>query len=478
MERIPSEGENEAYALFFHASPRPMYVFDLGTLAFIDVNEVALSMYGYTREEFLALTLLDIRPPEEIPVLLSCLKEAPEVDHVWRHRRKDGSEVLVEAGWSRFETQGRPAQMAILTDVTEREKALGRVAASEAEFRGAVEAVLDGFAVLSAVRDPRGRLIDFRFDDANDAACELFGLSRDDLIGARASQVPPHDRIVATRHYADVVETGQPFVADALRVEHAPPGGAEDVGWFDVRAARLRDGVAVTFRDVTAAKEAERALQENETRFRMVFDASPVGIAVFDAEGRVIDANPSLCLLLDHDLERLRTLTLAELTHPEDVAPAASLARQLVQGEITSYTMETRYVSGHGAIVWVNLTAGVIAGNGAPWRGLVILEDITSRKHEDAERRRAAEEATRLLAELTPREREVLDLAAASGIPTRQLAQRLHVSARTAESHMASVYRKLHVTSRDSALAEYQRLLDATSMPRSTTTTRVRTEAP
>ena len=282
------------------------------------------------------------------------------------------------------------------------------------------------------------------------------------------------------RHrYATVLETGVPFIADALPIERATPDGRIESRLFDVRAARLDDEVAITFRDVTEVKQAELAVRENEARFRMVFDSSPVGIAIFDSKGRVVDANPSLCALLDYELERLQLLTLTDITHPEDVASAAELAARLSMGQIASYTLEVRCLSNEGAVVWVNLKATAIAGDGTSWRGLGMLEDITSRKRDEDERRQAAEEANGLLSELTPREREVLDLAAASGISTRQLAQRLHVSARTAESHMASVYRKLHVTSRDAALTEYRRLLDATSTPNlAATGARVRTEAP
>lgn len=481
MERFATEAEDRAYALFFDASPRPMYVFDLGTLEFLDVNEAALALYGYRRHEFLALTLLDIRPPEEVPTLLSYLQEAPDIEHVWRHRRKDGTELLVEAGWSRFELQGRQAQMVILTDVTARENALAQLAASQAEFRAAVNAVLDGFAVLSAIRDPNGRLTDFRFDYANDAACELLGSSRDELIGARAGDVLPDERaLMMQRRYARVVETGIPFLGDALPIERTLTDGRTETGLYDVRAAKLEDGFAVTFRDVTEAKHAEAILRENEERLRTIFVSSPMGIAMIGPDGRFLDANPAFCVLLGYDLDRLQGMTFMDITHPDDVAKDADLSMQMAGGRISSYALEKRYITSEGGTVWVNLTATALTDDaGASQGSLGIVEDITARKQDEVKRHLAAVDAARRIAELTPREREVLDLAAASAKTTRQLAQELHVSARTAESHMASVYRKLHVTSRDAAIAEYQRLLEASTGGTSRATPpRVRTEAP
>jgi PAS domain S-box-containing protein len=480
-ERVSSEAEDKAYALFFDGSPRPMYVFDLATLAFLDVNEAALELYGYGREEFLGMTLLDIRPPEEIPSLLAYLKEAPDFDHVWRHRRKDGSEMLVEAGWSRFEMEGHQAQMVILTDVTAREHALSRLASSEAAFRAAVDVVVDGFMVLSAVRDPNGRLTDLRFEYANDTACQLLGSARDRLIGAStAVALAPERALDMLRRYAPVVELGTPFADDAVAVERTLADGRVAAGLYDVRAAKLEDGLAVTFRDVTEARRADAVLRENEERFRTVFESCPMGIAIVDRDGRFTDANPAFGALLGYDLDSLKQMTFMDITHPDDVARDAELAAQLFGGEIPSYALEKRYRTSRGETVWVNLTATALRDDaGSCTARLGIVEDITARKRMQGERLEAAAAAARTLGELTPREREVLNLAHVSGMTTRQLGQQLHVSARTAESHMASVYRKLHVTSRDAALTEYRRLLAASLGAMSPSTPpRVRSESP
>ncbi|HWP41915.1 MAG TPA: PAS domain S-box protein, partial [Blastocatellia bacterium] len=87
------------YRLLFESNPHPMWVHDAETLAFLTVNEKALKQYGYSREEFLSMTLKDIRPPEEIPRLLEDLSIlGPDIQFtgVRHHRRKDGSIIEVE----------------------------------------------------------------------------------------------------------------------------------------------------------------------------------------------------------------------------------------------------------------------------------------------------------------------------------------------------------------------------------------------
>src|SRR5437667_8852878 len=83
----------ERYHLLFDSNPHPVWVYDLQTLAILDVNHSAVRNYGYSRAEFLSLTIKDIRPPEDVPALLqSAAKTSPdtEISGVWQHHKKDG----------------------------------------------------------------------------------------------------------------------------------------------------------------------------------------------------------------------------------------------------------------------------------------------------------------------------------------------------------------------------------------------------
>jgi len=83
--------------MLFDASPLPMWVYDAETLRFLAVNDAAIRHYGYSREEFLAMTLKDIRPPAEVPRMLADVAEAGSPrPGTWQHRRRDGSIIDVE----------------------------------------------------------------------------------------------------------------------------------------------------------------------------------------------------------------------------------------------------------------------------------------------------------------------------------------------------------------------------------------------
>ncbi len=112
----------EAYRRLFEAHPRPLWVYDLETLRFVAVNDAAVQHYGYSREEFLAMRITDLRPPEDLPALeanLATLREG-HVDHAgtWRHHTKAGRLLKVEITSHLLTFEGRLAELVLADDVT------------------------------------------------------------------------------------------------------------------------------------------------------------------------------------------------------------------------------------------------------------------------------------------------------------------------------------------------------------------------
>ncbi len=115
----------ERNRLLFECNPQSVYVYDVETLLILDVNKAAIRNYGYSREEFLALSIKDLRPPEDVPVLLESLAKATGAvqDHkVWRHRKKDGTLLDAEISSNSIIYGGRNARVVVATDITERKR--------------------------------------------------------------------------------------------------------------------------------------------------------------------------------------------------------------------------------------------------------------------------------------------------------------------------------------------------------------------
>ena len=171
----------KTYRLLFDGNPVPMWVYDLTTLAFLDVNDAAIEQYGYEREEFLRMSIKDIRPPEDVTALVeNVAKGSPRLEKsgTWRHRRKNRSVIDVEIVSHDFRWDGRAARLVLATDVTQRRRAEDALRRSEAEYRSVVEEA--PFGIFRATED--GRLI-----SVNQALVQMLGYdSKDELLAVNA----------------------------------------------------------------------------------------------------------------------------------------------------------------------------------------------------------------------------------------------------------------------------------------------------
>ena len=119
------EGSEKRYQMLFDIHPHPMWVVENKTLRFLAVNQAAINYYGYSREEFLAMTAEQLRSPEDIAQLLKDFQDQSRsyMQRVVRHRRKNGEQIKVEIVSFNLEFDGRPARLGVINDVTERLKA-------------------------------------------------------------------------------------------------------------------------------------------------------------------------------------------------------------------------------------------------------------------------------------------------------------------------------------------------------------------
>lgn len=129
------------FRILFESNPLPMWVYDLATLRFLAVNEAAILHYGYSREEFLELTIKDIRPGGEVAALMPTVGRIKGIDKagVWQHIRKDGSSILVEITSHGLTFQGRPAELILANDVSREHAALQALSENHFFFEKAQE---------------------------------------------------------------------------------------------------------------------------------------------------------------------------------------------------------------------------------------------------------------------------------------------------------------------------------------------------
>jgi PAS domain S-box-containing protein len=176
------------HRLLFENSPLPMWVFDEETLAFLAVNEAACRSYGYARDEFLSMTIEEIRPGEDVQRLRNHIaQEEPGIQNagVWRHRRKDGSLLEVDIVSHSLVFSGRRAKMVLAIDVTERRLTERRIQ----ERTTYLNALVENSPVALLALDPAHRV-----QIANPAFLRLFGYSAEELLGRNPDElISPED---------------------------------------------------------------------------------------------------------------------------------------------------------------------------------------------------------------------------------------------------------------------------------------------
>jgi len=249
----------DRYKPMFNNNPQPMWVFDRETLRFLAVNDAAARHYGYSREEFLSMSIKDIRPADDVPRLIAVVKNlggGMSKSGVWRHRKKDGTLIDVEIFSHFLDFDGRDAQLVLVADVTEKLRAIGAVQESNEALAALFEASPLGILAL----DREGKIMVW-----NPASERIFGWSAADVVG-RAPPMLPADKEDETKWMREVVLKGGGLAGFETR-RMRKDGSLVDVS---VSSAPLRDahgsirGIMAVYEDISRRKEMERRLVESE----------------------------------------------------------------------------------------------------------------------------------------------------------------------------------------------------------------------
>lgn len=186
-----------SFRLLFANNPHPMWVFDVETLDFLEVNDAAIEKYGYTHDEFLRMRITDIRPAEDVPRLRDPLEKQPPrlfYSGEWQHQTKDGRIIDVYIIAHELLFYGNRAELVVAHDITERKQLEAALVAERANMeqmvlqrtrelqheRDRTQAILEALSEAVLVADLEGTI-----QYLNPAAASLLGLQSDTAVGQR-----------------------------------------------------------------------------------------------------------------------------------------------------------------------------------------------------------------------------------------------------------------------------------------------------
>lgn len=226
------------YRLLFESNPHPMWVFDVDSLRIRAVNDAAVSAYGYSRAEFLAMTVRDIRPAEDVPRLeatIAGLNPGPSRSGPWRHRRKDGTIFDVEVSTHELDDGDGRSRLVMALDISDRVRAEGALARRHG--------VLERIACGAAQTEILTHIVDLIENEIDDSICSILILENDGRLRIGAAQHLPPEYNAAIDGIAAGPGVGSCGTCAHLARAVIVADIATDPLWTDFRTAALSHGL-------------------------------------------------------------------------------------------------------------------------------------------------------------------------------------------------------------------------------------------
>lgn len=292
------------YRQMFNNNPFPAIVYDVKTLEIVDVNDTAADNYGYSREEFLSMTMKDIHPPEDLRALVERLKKLPSSRSMVsaRHLKKDGTVIDVEVSGHLLDFPGKQYRIITAIDVTGRKRIEDRLNFTQA----VVDRVVDCIFWLDK---------DARIIYANDAACRTTGYSPEELMSMTIYDIVP---TMTVGRWKDHWERKKAAGSLLLESSHRSKNGR--VYPVEVSASYVvynnKEYNCTFVRDITERKKAEEELLL--TRFTV--DRAPAIILWIGEDARILYANDEACRSTGYTREEILGLAA------DDIDPAFPLS--------------------------------------------------------------------------------------------------------------------------------------------------------
>jgi len=274
---------------------------------FIEVNDTAVEVLGYSREELLTMGPVDIDPvldSENIGHLIEGMKMEKKQVFETAHRTKSGKTIPVEISSSPVTYHGKPSILSIARDVTERKKTLEKLRESEERFQTVIENLPHGVSIHD---------LDGRFLLVNKSYCEVTGYTRDELLDMKVGELDPESltRNDRKKFWSKLQKGG--FVR--FESTHHRKDGSQYPAEIHLSAITLKGepmivGIA---HNITERKKALEKLRESEERFQTVIENLPHAVSVHNLDGNFILVNETLCKHTGYTRDEYMKMTVADI---------------------------------------------------------------------------------------------------------------------------------------------------------------------
>lgn len=406
-EQALKESE-EQYRFLFEKSPLPMWLYDSETLRIVNVNDAAVKHYGYTKEEFANLTVLDIRPPSERTRFTSHLADRKpqekEDDYIgrWKHQKKDGSEIEVEITKGPLFISGKKYNLVVISDLSERVKHDKLLKESEERFRMLAENAIDIVYRYQVYPEPKYEYVSQSVYRQTGYRPEDF--YEDPYLGFKI--VHPDDQEFL-QESQEVLQSGEEiFKLKETNTVLRWVKKSGEVVWTETRNRPVADEqgrliyIEGITRNITERVELEKELIQSRETYKSLLETIPAGILIFNGAS-IVYANPAAFQIFGFDSpehQRVEGLSIFEYILPEYHNRIILANQRVMQGEVFPF-LEIKARRIDGEIIDLETRSVLINYKGTE-SIQAIFHDITYRKRIE-QSIRESEERFRLLSEVS-----------------------------------------------------------------------------
>ncbi len=350
-ERTREIGLSESkYRLLYNNNPMPMFVLDLETFRYLDINDAAERLYGYSREEFQSMTALDIRPEEDKAAFLKQdhsfgASQTNRQRGLWRHIKKDGTVINVEIFGHSIVFENRNARLILVNDVTEKIRAQQKLISSEKRFRALIENSYDIIIMLDK---------DFKVLYRSPSTNRITGRSDEETKGMDVREfIHPDDISIMEAKAPDLFSRAGNTVELTLRYQHKNGSSM----WFEGNATNLLhdesvQAIVFNYRDVTEKIAARQELASSEKRFRALTENSYDIITMLDKDFHVLYRSPSAIRVTGRENGDVLGLDGRKRIHPDDMKIVEAGIRRLMAAPGNVEECIFRYLHKDGTYMW------------------------------------------------------------------------------------------------------------------------------
>lgn len=368
--------EKQRYLDLFNLSPLPQWVYDFETLAFLDVNEAAINHYGYTRAEFLQMTINDIRPAEDLDRLRMILSNKISLGDsnrvAVRHCKKNGELIYVTVEGNSVRFEDREARLVLVIDHTEQIKVEQALAASEQRFKALVQ---DG-SDLIAIIDTEGK-----YKYVSPTSLRILGIKATDLIGKNVFDLMhPEDKKVTLKDFQHLKYQKQlqllPFRFKNAEGEYR---------WIETIITNMIDdpaieGMICNSRDITERIESKIKMEESISRYNIVSKATSDVIWDWNILTGKTVWNKGIQGIFGYAKNTFSRDWWSIKIHPEDLEQVLTAFELVIRHKKNRLQIEYRFRCSDGTYKSVLDRSFVLFNeNGEPVRMIGSMQDITER---------------------------------------------------------------------------------------------------